>query len=328
MPAATNREPSRRKRAAFALAALILVLGSLAVLGEITLRVFYPGFGKLPRMMVVTERTDSRSYRLKPNMIVRFGGMRSRLPEPVTWQTNGAGVRGEQPVSAKSKRFRIVTMGDSETFGWSLQQSDTFQRRMEARDPTIEVINLGVPGYNIENVADYLEEALPQYRPDLVYYMFHKNDVDEPLVLSPVLGRSYVFVFLRLTWAELIDGVYDGRKQRRFSRVGRNYFQAHIRRMVKACRRVGVPIIVGFLDWRFADYLPPQLKSRAATRLSPNPGFQFVALNIEQYWKRMPRLDDHMTGAAHDKIASSLCRAISGAEGRNCSLPLPRPESP
>jgi hypothetical protein len=160
---------------------LTLLLGasllSLAV-GEGVLRIWFPQVGKLRQLVESTG--DERGYAPKPDIRLSFDGVFERLSDTITWQTNSAGVRHEGEIGPLGQRFRVAAYGDSETFGWSLELEDTFERRMEALDPRVEVLNFGVPGYNVTNVRDHMERTVPLFEPDLVLYLVHKNDSAEP----------------------------------------------------------------------------------------------------------------------------------------------------
>jgi hypothetical protein len=75
--------------------------------------------------------------------------------------------------------FRILTVGDSYTFGQGVKQSDTFSRLLEKKlnrsfSSDIEIVNLGKPGANLhEDVA-------------IIKYLDRKIDYDVlVLALSP-----------------------------------------------------------------------------------------------------------------------------------------------
>ncbi len=66
--------------------------------------------------------------------------------------TNSSAARGRREYAATEPdgTLRVVTFGDSFTYGDGVAESDTWQARMEAVDPGLEVPNHGVPGYGTD----------------------------------------------------------------------------------------------------------------------------------------------------------------------------------
>jgi lysophospholipase L1-like esterase len=82
-------------------------------------------------------------------------------------------------------RFRIVTVGDSLTFGWGVGDADAFSAQLEQQwrashpDVDLDVANLGVPGYNTRQEITLLHRYIERLQPDLVVVGFYTNDVPE-----------------------------------------------------------------------------------------------------------------------------------------------------
>jgi lysophospholipase L1-like esterase len=84
--------------------------------------------------------------------------------------------RGAQKVSVEKPAgtFRIITMGDSCTHGAGVTNQQTYSKRLEQllneqkNAPRVQVLNAGVNGYQLEQMAIYLEEYLLVYQPDMV----------------------------------------------------------------------------------------------------------------------------------------------------------------
>lgn len=82
--------------------------------------------------------------------------------------------------------FRIIFIGDSMTEGGAVPPELRFTTLLESwlneQNPpgaysSYEVLNFGVPGYNIEQIADVFYEA-QAFSPDLVIYNYYVNDAD------------------------------------------------------------------------------------------------------------------------------------------------------
>ena len=222
-PAPANA-PSRRSRA------VLLVVATVAglLVAEGVLRVWFPQVGKLRQLVVSTD--DDRGFAARPNIELPFAGVFTRLPHEVVWQTNAQGLREDHEIGPPSARYRVATYGDSETFGWSVALDETFQRQMQALDPRVEVLNFGVPGYNVINVREQLERTVPRFEPDLVIYLVNKNDFNEPVHFTP-LSYSHVLLHLRFLWHFTV-----GKKIRLMQRDGADRRQRQPRAPVRRDR--------------------------------------------------------------------------------------------
>lgn len=81
-----------------------------------------------------------------------------------------------------TQNLRIVTMGDSNTYGLYLDKEDSYPKQLETiwntthKNKAIEVINLGYPGTNSSRLVANFEEAIKQFQPDIVLVMIGTND--------------------------------------------------------------------------------------------------------------------------------------------------------
>lgn len=135
-------------------------------------------------------------YRLKPNVDTCYFGA------PV--QTNSQGFRASvdyaRPKPAET--YRIVLLGDSMAFGQGVAEGETFGEQLRAelertRSGPVEVINMGVPGYNTAQEAASLAAFGMAYEPDCIIVLFIGNDFDLPeFLLKPrypfALDRSFL----------------------------------------------------------------------------------------------------------------------------------------
>jgi GDSL-like lipase/acylhydrolase family protein len=75
--------------------------------------------------------------------------------------------------------YRIMVVGDSFTYGAGIAEESRFSNLVEhwlGDQFKIEVINLGSPGYQSEDVLAAIEKYLPVLRPNLVLYAVCLND--------------------------------------------------------------------------------------------------------------------------------------------------------
>ena len=99
---------------------------------------------------------------------------------------NSLGFRGPDAVSPKPQgRFRVVVIGDSLTLGWSVADDETYSARLERllreRFPNrdLDVLNLGVGGYNTRQEVTLLTRQASRLDPNLVLVGFYSNDVPD-----------------------------------------------------------------------------------------------------------------------------------------------------
>jgi len=91
---------------------------------------------------------------------------------------NSAGFRDvDHPVEKPLDRKRILVLGDSFIFGAGVPEEETLTRRLESGTPGTEVINTGVPGYDLGQEYLFYKVRGRRYRPDLVLLAFFINDL-------------------------------------------------------------------------------------------------------------------------------------------------------
>lgn len=122
---------------------------------------------------------NPREYALHPGV-----SRLNRIPDSGqewTYRINSEGFRGDE-FDLASERRRILFIGDSYTFGWGVEQSETLPRAVEkvlAGPPynlAVDAWNLGVPGYNTVLEYHLLEQVIDRYAPDLVVLGYVMND--------------------------------------------------------------------------------------------------------------------------------------------------------
>jgi len=103
-------------------------------------------------------------------------------------RTNSLGLRSPEITLAKPPdTFRILVLGDSVTFGWSLRGEDTYASQLASLLATlrpnqrVEVINAGVSGYGTWQELRWLQETGLPLEPDVVIVQAHLNDAADNL---------------------------------------------------------------------------------------------------------------------------------------------------
>jgi lysophospholipase L1-like esterase len=160
----TSPAPSRGKRLlqnlALSLATFVLCL----VAFEIILRL--AGYGG-----VEIYQPDPRVYwLLKPNQdcYTKIGHKPSHI--------NSQGTRGPEFQTRKpAKTIRILSLGDSRTYGWGLADDETYSYRLQVllqnyvpKGKQVEVINAGVDAWSYPQMWVYFRDIGLKYQPDIV----------------------------------------------------------------------------------------------------------------------------------------------------------------
>ncbi len=130
------------------------------------------------------EEARYLQYKLKPNIAVAasnpFNDIEMRLGRTFRLESNANGFRTHALEPKADGVTRVVTLGDSSTFGWGVDPEYTYQRlledRLNDRLPTVEVFNLGISGHTSRHGLAVLEHYGLALDPDLLIVSFGAND--------------------------------------------------------------------------------------------------------------------------------------------------------
>jgi lysophospholipase L1-like esterase len=184
-------EPAKRRVRWRGWAPLFVTFGVLLLI-ELGLRVakfeFNP-YGHYDRASwgQFVEGRNRVDYAADPDVFFRF------IPSRVIDSPFGAGAhinvhgfRGPEIPRAKDPaRRRVVTLGDSGTFGWMVTDDECYPRQLESilremyTKAPVDVINAGVPGYTSLQGLRYFKGTIAGFKPDLVIVAFGGNDADK-----------------------------------------------------------------------------------------------------------------------------------------------------
>jgi hypothetical protein len=86
----------------------------------------------------------------------------------------------EYSIEKPNNTIRIIVLGDSVTFGWGINVSDTERMLNNDLNTTInfEVLNFGVPGFNTLEEIHLLEKKGLKYNPDVVIIGYVAGDAE------------------------------------------------------------------------------------------------------------------------------------------------------
>lgn len=120
-------------------------------------------------------------YRRSQNPYLRYELVPGIQGEQI--RTNLDGFRGREYSIVKPKNtFRIIMLGDSETFSQKLQENEALSAQLESilnqqsKGVRYEVLNFGVEGYSTFQELEMLETKGLKYGPDLLILNYCLND--------------------------------------------------------------------------------------------------------------------------------------------------------
>ena len=221
--AAASGEAGPRSRllrlAAPALAAASVLLTLLVL--EAVFRLAGVSVGTVQINRATVRRSDDPRllFELRPGALVHG---------EVEYRIDALGLRGpETTVEKPAGVRRVAVLGDSIAFGYWVAEADGFPRQLETMlrglgGGRVEVLDFGVPGYNLDQEIETLRTKALAFSPDVVVVAFCLNDLegtshelglvqDRSLRESTLLGRvresllahSTLFSWLEYRMAEM-----------------------------------------------------------------------------------------------------------------------------
>jgi lysophospholipase L1-like esterase len=182
-----------------------------AHVGAMTLRLLFAATvagGALSAAELVT-RYAFRHVTSSGNAADYFGNRAGGGP---SISVNSLGFRDREPGPKDPKRYRIAVVGDSFTWGQGIEERDRFSNVLEGfLGARYEVLNLGIPGHDMPQHLEVLDQALPM-RPDFVLLQLYINDFEMPGMERP---RTYPLLpeaIDRTMWrSSILYGLLSGR---------------------------------------------------------------------------------------------------------------------
>lgn len=171
---------ARKQSILFRIIATLVVLASFVALVEVAVRLIGIDDYFQNRFFVLNRALDYPSvFKKDAQLFWRFRTDRtvtSRFFEGRSYRINSRGLRGDDISHTKTKQ-RILTLGNSCTFGWAVTDEQTYAHQLEMMlDGDYEVINAGIPGYSTVQGLRFFEQELLELKPDIVTIMFAWND--------------------------------------------------------------------------------------------------------------------------------------------------------
>lgn len=98
----------------------------------------------------------------------------------IPFQTNSHGWRDrEYPLETSPRTTRIVVLGDAFSWGYYVKDQEVYPKVLESLMEETDVINLGVPGFAIDQEIQYFTRAALPFQPDTVILAFSLDNIYE-----------------------------------------------------------------------------------------------------------------------------------------------------
>ena len=163
---------------------LIVSIVIAAIFAEVALRVV------LPAPIVWKHPQEHYQYDSEIGHWLDLNQQAYTHDKPV--KTNSVGIRDSEYASVSTPGvYRILALGDSQTFGNGLELADTWPKQLEANlnqvgnSKAVEVLNAGLPASDTWQHEIILKRLLSIYQPDAVVLAFYVNDVVERFKPNP-----------------------------------------------------------------------------------------------------------------------------------------------
>lgn len=173
---------------------------------------------------------------------------------------NSLGLRGAEPaIPKKPGRRRVATFGDSITFGYGVNDDDTYAHQLGTllADGGVETINAGVTGYTSHQVLHLLRRLAPVLGLDVATFCIGWNDgtrrplddrqfaarLRSSMAVGETLEHSFLYRGMKNLY--LRSALWKTATARDKPRVSIAQYRENMREIVRVCRDAGVkPVFV------------------------------------------------------------------------------------
>jgi len=186
------------------LAASIGLLFALLI-AEIAVRMWLPAAHH--HLMYVRSDDPVLGLDLRAGSEFAFEGAFVEIPA-TSVRISSQGLRDEEHAVPKPAGIRrAVCLGDSTTFGWGVEEADSWCSRLDdLLGDGWTTVNLGIPGANTAQEVRRLELRGLLFEPDLVVVHHEEGDAEPPLAIEEVGTLAY-HVVGRVALARMLLGV-------------------------------------------------------------------------------------------------------------------------
>ncbi|MDZ4859768.1 MAG: SGNH/GDSL hydrolase family protein [Candidatus Hydrogenedentes bacterium] len=271
---------------------------------------------------VLYERDVNTGYRLKPNQHVTYFGN--------TIHINEHGVRDARTLERPDPfRKRVLVLGDSVTWGGVLLPQDAlFTSVAESHLEYTDIINAGVNGYSVNQMAKLYRTHLESLRPDIVIVCVIPRDFERPPI-TRLSGKGVAFPETRPALALLhamaiCRQVLQDRYHWKWLSVSPataveaqsefTYEDVNVRSISELRKEIHCPLLLVFLPSQDTE---SERKVRQ-TQIAELPRIGVSAIDIGGQLETSPRdfIDRvHLSADGHKKIGTALAAVIQDFAG-------------
>ncbi len=186
------------------LTAILIIFLVILAIGEVLIRV-YLGYNMAYDIEMTKYAMNLKKDSDNPLVGHEHRPNKSMELMDVMVNINSDGLRDKEYPVDKTDAHRIIFLGDSLTFGWGVEDNETFSSLIEedlnSKEPT-EVINFGTGNYNTEQEVNLFIDKGLKYNPDKVVLFYFINDAELTPEKSGLwfLGYSH---FISFYWSRI-----------------------------------------------------------------------------------------------------------------------------
>ena len=170
----------RVKRVAKRLVFSLIPLVVLCLIVELFFR--FSGLAKSPISSQMLPGERAEIYRFDPHLFWTLKPNQVRMFQQVTVITNSHGLRSEEIGDRQPNEYRILSLGESTTFGAGVENRETYSALLQQylnrayKTDRFKVINAGVSAYTSFQSLMYLKTEGLKLKPDMVVFYHETND--------------------------------------------------------------------------------------------------------------------------------------------------------
>lgn len=212
------------------------------------------------------RRSEFLPYELTPNKTTRHIGHTYEFDYVLN--TNSLGLRDDELKEQKGeKEYRLLMLGDSMTFGWGVEDNESFPSIAEFLIAEKIKSKKGQIDVNIINAG-----MASGFAPD-TYYLYLKEKglkLDPDLVVVNIFVRNDIYDLFETSWDEIDELGYPTRITSLYSEFDNGYFRA-----IDKDWKMQIPIVrnshLGLLLLTVMDTKAPQVTSFIKSQISEIP---------------------------------------------------------
>jgi lysophospholipase L1-like esterase len=112
---------------------------------------------------------------------------------------NGFGFRDKNYNLNKGDKKRVIFIGDSLTYGWSINLHETYHKQLEellhSKNYDADVMGMGIVGYNTVQEYYLIKEKVLKFNPDIIVLQICSNDFRRTLgIKKEQKGENYSLI--------------------------------------------------------------------------------------------------------------------------------------